>query len=114
VAYVAKSEGGVAAERHEIERSIARLKSINNLRSIGLPIVAVSAVVAAISAPIVFPVVAGLVTAATIVGEFASRRERAQLDAHLRDLAERRAFSAKEVEEYSNAANYFTVAGSAN
>jgi uncharacterized protein YlxW (UPF0749 family) len=110
---IAKSDEGVAMDRQEIERSIARLQTINKLRSIGLPIAAVSAGVAAvISAPIAFPVVAGLAAAATIVGEVASRRERARLDAQLRDLEDHRAFNAEEVEKYSNTANNFTVGGS--
>ena len=80
-----------------------------------MPVAAISAGVAAISfSPVVFPVVAGLAAAATVVGEFASRWERTRIDARLRDLEDRHEINSAEVARVSTAVNNFTVAGPSN
>jgi hypothetical protein len=108
-------EAEAAADRQKVERSLQRLKFINRLRGFGLPAIAAAALAgAALAVPIVFPVVAGAVAAIIIGGEFVARRERARLDARLRDLENRHAFDHEEAKRISFAANSFTVAGSSN
>jgi hypothetical protein len=100
-----------ASSRREVERGISRLKVVNSIRYIGLPVAALSAVAAATTASIAFPIVAGGAAAAIGVGEFLARRERAKLDARLRDLEARHILGHEEVEKFLSTANSVTVAG---
>src|SRR5437588_13054806 len=98
--------------RDEVERSLTRLKVVNGLRYVSLPVAAIAAGISATTAPIAFPLVAVVTAAAVGIGEFLARKERAQLDLHLRDLEARNAVGPEELKNISSAANTFTVAGS--
>jgi hypothetical protein len=100
-----------ARSRLEVERSISRLKVVNWVRIAALPFAAFSAAVAAATAPIAFPIGAGVAAAAIVVGEFLARRERAKLDMRLRDLEARHLLGHEEVEKFLSTANSMTVAG---
>lgn len=98
--------------RDDVQRSLARLRLVNGLRYVSLPVAAIAAGVSATTAPIAFPLVAAAAAAAVGIGEFFARKERAQLDAHLRDLEARHAVGSEELKNISSTANTFTVAGS--
>jgi len=103
-----------ASSRLEVERGISRLKVVDRIRYVGLPVAAVSAVAAATTASIAFPIVAGVAATAIGVGEFLARRERAKLDARLQDLEARHILGHEEVEKFFSTANSITVAGSSS
>src|SRR5947208_15244374 len=83
--------------RNDFQRSWKRLRLVNGLRYVSLPIAAIAAGVSATAAPITFPLVAAAAAAAVGIGEFLARKERAQLDAHLRDLEVRLAVGPEEL-----------------
>ncbi len=101
-------------ERLDVEHTMSRLQVVNWLRYGSLPIAAIAAGAAATTVPIAFPIIAGAAAAAIGVGEFVARRERAGLDARLRDLEARHVLRPEEVQKIKYTANNVTVAGSSS
>jgi hypothetical protein len=111
MAYIQVQEEA-ARDRLEIKRALGRLKTLSFLSYGSLPVAALAAGVAASTAPITFPVVAGVAAAAVGLGEFLARRERRELTDRLNKLKNQRVLDATEVANISSTANTFTIAGS--
>lgn len=101
----------VAAERREVDRTVARLNAIRTVRLASLPILAISALGSVATGPLLFSVVALVVGAGLVLASWYARRDRGRLDYLLRDLESHHAVEHAEAQKISFTANSATVGG---
>jgi hypothetical protein len=95
-------------ERAHIEQRLSRLRLVENVRRLALPIAAGSAVIGVFIPP-VFPIGAGIAAAALGVGEFYMRAQRKALGEEIKTFEDR--YGTKEGATLSSSANRITVGG---
>lgn len=96
--------------RDDIEQRLARLKFVERVRAVALPLAAVGAS-AGIFIPGLFPAVAGVAAGAVFASELFSRYQRKIIEREIEGLKTEGSVSKKVINDLSSSINRLTVAG---